>query len=81
MNLNTGEYEGGGLRFPEYGEHIYKPEIGEAIIFSCSFLHEAMDVTEGDRYVLLGFLMGDDGVRERAIVHSQMANGLGDDVL
>ncbi len=81
LNLNTGEYEGGGLRFPEYGEHIYKPEIGEAIIFSCSFLHEAMDVTEGDRYVLLGFLMGDDGVRERAIVHSQMANGLGDDVL
>lgn len=65
LNLNTEDYEGGGLRFPEYGEHVYKPRTGEAIIFSCSLLHEAMDVTSGERFVLLGFLLGAEGVAAR----------------
>ena len=59
LNLNTGAYEGGYLRFPEYGPHLYRPALGEAVIFSCSLLHEALPVTLGKRYVLLSFLFGE----------------------
>ncbi|WP_342723593.1 2OG-Fe(II) oxygenase [Bradyrhizobium sp. B097] len=59
INLNTAEFAGGELRFPEFGDQRYRPDPGTAIIFSSSLLHEALDVTEGHRYVLLGFLFGD----------------------
>ncbi len=59
LNLNAEEYEGGHLRFPEYGPYLYKPETGSAVIFSCSLLHEAMPVTQGVRFVLLSFLYGE----------------------
>jgi len=52
LNLNTGAYAGGCLRFPEYGEMLYRPELGDAVVFSCSLMHEATPVTEGRRYVL-----------------------------
>ncbi|HEX5313620.1 MAG TPA: 2OG-Fe(II) oxygenase [Gammaproteobacteria bacterium] len=54
-NLNTGDYEGGALNFPEFGSAIYRPPRGGAIVFSSSLLHEATDVTRGRRYVLIGF--------------------------
>jgi predicted 2-oxoglutarate/Fe(II)-dependent dioxygenase YbiX len=56
LNLNTGEYEGGGLTFPEYGPHRYDPPAGGAILFSCSLLHEALPITKGRRFTLLNFL-------------------------
>jgi predicted 2-oxoglutarate/Fe(II)-dependent dioxygenase YbiX len=56
LNLNTGEYEGGDLRFPEYGPELFRPEKGAAVVFSCSLLHEVMPVTKGHRFVLLTFL-------------------------
>ncbi len=56
LNLNTGEYEGGGLTFPEYGPHRYDPPAGGAILFSCSLLHEALPITRGRRFTLLNFL-------------------------
>ena len=56
LALNTGEYEGGGLTFPEYGPHRYDPPTGGAILFSCSLLHEALPVTKGRRFTLLNFL-------------------------
>ena len=59
INLNTEQFEGGGLRFPEYGDHEYRPETGAGIVFSCSMLHEAMHVTSGKRYVLLMTLYGE----------------------
>jgi len=59
INLNTEEFEGGELRFPEFGDQRYRPESGAAIVFSCSLLHEAMHVTAGTRYVLLAFLFGE----------------------
>jgi hypothetical protein len=58
INLNTEQFEGGGLRFLEYGDHEYRPETGAAIVFSSSILHEAMHVTRGKRYVLLMNLFG-----------------------
>jgi hypothetical protein len=59
INLNTEEFGGGALRFPEYGQHRYRPASGDAICFSCSLLHEAMAVNTGRRLVLLAFLFGD----------------------
>jgi peroxiredoxin len=59
INLNTDEFEGGALRFPEFGDQRYRPESGAAIVFSCSLLHEAMQVTAGTRLVLLAFLFGE----------------------
>ena len=72
LNLNAGEYEGGELRFPEYGPHLYSPGRGEAIVFSCSLVHEALDVTRGDRYVLLAFLYGEDGARQKREMQRRM---------
>lgn len=56
LNLNTPEYEGGELVFPEYGSQRYCPPAGGAILFSCSLLHEALPVTKGRRFTLLSFL-------------------------
>lgn len=59
INLNTDEFEGGALRFPEFGDQRYRPQSGTAIIFSSSLLHEAMHVTAGRRFVFLAFLFGE----------------------
>lgn len=56
INLNTGDYEGGSLRFPEYGQELFAPPSGGAIVFSCSMLHEVLPVTAGERFTLLTFL-------------------------
>ncbi len=56
LNLNDG-YEGGELRFPEYGATRYRPAAGEALIFSGAHLHEVLPVTGGRRFVLLSFLL------------------------
>ena len=58
LNLNDG-YDGGQLRFPEYGNQLYRPDAGAALVFSCAHLHEVLDVTAGRRFVLLSFLYGE----------------------
>lgn len=65
LNLNTGEYEGGCLWFPEYGKQLYRPDVGEAVIFSCSLLHEVTPVTSGWRFALLSFFYGDEDAKLR----------------
>ena len=52
INLNAGDYEGGALRFREYGDHYYEVERGTAVVWSATLLHEVMPVTRGARYVL-----------------------------
>ena len=54
--LNSGEYEGGYLRFPEFGSALYAAPTGGAVVFSCSLLHEATPVIAGRRYMFLPFL-------------------------
>jgi len=60
LNLNAEEYDGGALAFPEYGADLYKPETGDAVVFSCSLLHEAQPVTRGHRYVFLAFFFDEE---------------------
>ena len=55
LNLND-DYQGGYLRFPEFGPQVYRPAAGACVIFSCSLLHQATRVTEGKRYAFLPFL-------------------------
>lgn len=58
LNLNSPEtYQGGALRFLEYGADLYRPAQGEALVFSCSHLHEVTPVTRGSRYVLITFFL------------------------
>lgn len=56
LNLNTDDYTGGELVFPEYGQNKYRPESGGGVVFSCSLIHEALPTTTGRRFVLLTFL-------------------------
>jgi predicted 2-oxoglutarate/Fe(II)-dependent dioxygenase YbiX/peroxiredoxin len=66
INLNAEEFEGGDLRFPEFGPRTYRPPTGGAVVFSCSLLHEATPVTKGRRYAFLPFLFDEAGARIRA---------------
>jgi predicted 2-oxoglutarate/Fe(II)-dependent dioxygenase YbiX len=75
INLNTGDYEGGELCFPEYGTRTYVAPPGGAVVFSCSLLHEARPVTRGRRYAVLPFLYDEEGERQRlATLHLLGAN-------
>jgi predicted 2-oxoglutarate/Fe(II)-dependent dioxygenase YbiX/peroxiredoxin len=65
INLNAEEFEGGELRFPEYGPRSYRAPTGGAVVFSCSLLHEALPVTRGDRYAFLPFLYDEEGAKIR----------------
>ena len=57
INLNAEDYEGGDLRFPEYGTATYRPPTGGAIVFASSLLHEVTLLSRGRRYVLVAFFV------------------------
>jgi len=65
INLNAEDYDGGDLRFPEFGPNEYRAPTGGAVVFSCSLLHEARPVTMGRRYAFLPFFYDDAGARIR----------------
>jgi len=64
INLNS-DYDGGDLRFPEFGDRTYRPPPGGACVFSCSILHEATPVTRGERFAFLPFLYDEAGAKVR----------------
>ena len=65
INLNSEAFEGGDLRFPEFGQRTYRPPTGGAVVFCCSLLHEATPVTRGHRYAFLPFLFDEAGEEVR----------------
>jgi peroxiredoxin/predicted 2-oxoglutarate/Fe(II)-dependent dioxygenase YbiX len=65
INLNAEEFEGGDLRFPEFGPRTYRAPTGGAVVFSCSLAHEASAVARGVRYVFLPFLYDDEAAKIR----------------
>jgi predicted 2-oxoglutarate/Fe(II)-dependent dioxygenase YbiX/peroxiredoxin len=65
INLNAEAFEGGDLRFPEFGPRTYRPPTGGAVVFCCSLQHEATPVTRGVRYAFLPFLYDEEGARIR----------------
>ena len=64
IGLNEG-FEGGEVRFPEFGRRPYRPEPGGALVFCCSLLHEVTPVTRGERYVFVPFLFDAPAERQR----------------
>lgn len=64
INLNS-DYDGGDLRFPEFGDRTYRPPPGGACVFSCSVLHEATPVTRGERFAFLPFLYDEASAKVR----------------
>lgn len=80
LNLNADtEYDGGQVRFPEYGRQLYRPVAGGAMVFSCSLLHEAMPVTRGRRFGLFTFLHDErhDAQYRRLIADQKARAGAG----
>ena len=65
INLNAEAFEGGDLRFPEFGPRTYRPPTGGAVVFSCGLQHEATPVTRGRRYAFLPFLYDEAGAAIR----------------
>ena len=75
INLNDA-FEGGGLRFPEFGRATYTPSMGGAGVFACGLLHEVVPVTAGRRFVLLSFLQDAAHFeRQRQMIESRRGEG------
>lgn len=72
INLND-DFEGGDLRFPEFGAQTYRPPVGGAVVFACGLLHEATRVTRGRRYAFLPFLYDEAGAAVREAYHARVA--------
>ena len=64
VNLND-DYDGGELRFPEFGTRTYHPPSGAALVFSCSLLHQVLAMRRGKRYAFLPFIYDEKGARTR----------------
>lgn len=77
INLNAEEYEGGDLRFPEFGRRTYRAPTGGAVVFSCSLLHEATPVTKGTRYAFLPFLYDEAAAKQREANNPFLDESLG----
>jgi predicted 2-oxoglutarate/Fe(II)-dependent dioxygenase YbiX len=76
LNLNTGGYRGGTLRFPEFGLDEYEPQTGGCAIFCCDLLHEALPVTEGRRFAIFTFFTDAEGAQqERKLMEDAAARG------
>jgi predicted 2-oxoglutarate/Fe(II)-dependent dioxygenase YbiX len=73
INLNAKQFEGGDLRFPEFGSRTYRPPTGGAVVFCCSLQHEATPVTKGRRYAFLPFLYDEAGQAIREAHRAAMA--------
>ena len=72
INLND-DFEGGDLRFPEFGRRTYRPPPGGAVVFSCALLHEATRVTAGRRYAFLPFFYDEAGQAVRDAYFARVA--------
>jgi predicted 2-oxoglutarate/Fe(II)-dependent dioxygenase YbiX len=78
INLNAEEYEGGNLRFPEFGRAVFRAPTGGAVVFSCALLHEALPVTAGRRYAFLPFLYDEEAAKQREAANPYLAPGVGE---
>ena len=71
INLND-DFDGGDLRFGEFGPKTYRPPLGGAVVFSCALLHEATRVTRGRRYAFLPFLYDEAGAEVLAAYEARV---------
>ena len=74
VNLND-DFDGGEVRFPEYGPRGYKAPPGGAVVFSCSLLHAVSPITRGKRFAFLPFLYDEAAARMREANAAHLAAG------
>ncbi len=67
VTLNAEDFEGGALRFPEYGGQRYLVETGSAIVWSAALLHEVELITKGRRFILGAHLYDKGRARPRRV--------------
>ena len=67
------DFEGGDLRFAEYGPATYRPPKGGAVVFSCSLMHEATKIAAGRRYAFLPFFYDAAGAATLAAYNERVA--------
>lgn len=72
INLNE-DYQGGDLRFPEFASETYRASPGDAIVFSCSLLHEVTPVTRDRRYAFISFFYDERSQQMREAYMKSMA--------
>lgn len=77
INLDAEAFEGGELRFPEYGRRTWRAPTGGAVVFSCSLLHQALPVTKGVRFAFLPFLYDEAAARLREANNARLGEGIG----
>lgn len=77
INLNADEYDGGDLRFPEFGARTYRAPTGGAVVFACALLHEATPVTRGERFAFLPFLYDDEAAKVREANNKYLDESIG----
>jgi hypothetical protein len=72
LNLND-DFDGGDVRFPEFGPQTFRAPVGGAVIFSCALMHEATKVTRGRRYAFLPFFYDAEGAATLAAYQARTA--------
>lgn len=73
INLSD-DFDGGDLRFLEYGPRSYRPPLGGAVVFSCSLMHEALPVRRGRRYAFLPFFYDEAGAEVLTAYQARVAD-------
>lgn len=71
--LLSDDFQGGDLRFPEFGPDSYRPPAGAAAVFACGLLHEVTRVTAGRRYAFVPFFFDAAGAEIRAAYDRRVA--------
>jgi peroxiredoxin/predicted 2-oxoglutarate/Fe(II)-dependent dioxygenase YbiX len=71
------DFDGGEVRFPEYGPRGFKPPPGGAVVFSCSLLHAVSRVTRGHRFAFLPFLYDEAAAKIREANSQFLGVGVG----
>jgi predicted 2-oxoglutarate/Fe(II)-dependent dioxygenase YbiX len=74
LNLND-EFEGGDLRFAEFGPATYRAPAGGAVVFACGLMHEATRLTSGRRYAFLPFFYDEAGQATLDAYNARVATG------
>ncbi len=55
------EYSGGGICFPEYSLGVYRPKLGEAMVYSTFLLQEILPVISGQAVMLTSYFYDEQG--------------------
>ena len=62
-------YEGGGIRFPEYSDEVIQAPKYSAVIFPGTLYHEVKQIEKGIRYVIISFLFTENENKKKKVLN------------